>query len=195
MIKTTAMLLEELKNYASPKAKLSHMARKGECILITRGLYETDRSVPAYLLAGSIYGPSYISFEYALSMYGLIPETVHTVTCACFSKKKMKQYSTPFGTFTYRDVPPEAFPLSLELKNEGEYWYRIATAEKALCDLLYTVRPVRNRKELTALLYDDLRMEEAALRALDAALISELAECYHSTNVRKLSLYLRRLSK
>ena len=67
MIKTTAMLLEELKNYASPKAKLSRMARKGECILITRGLYETDRSVPAYLLAGSIYGPSYISFEYALS--------------------------------------------------------------------------------------------------------------------------------
>ena len=195
MIKTTAMLLEELKNYASPKAKLSRMARKGECILITRGLYETDRSVPAYLLAGSIYGPSYISFEYALSMYGLIPEIVHTVTCACFGKKKMKQYNTPFGSFTYRDVPPEAFPLSLELKNEGEYWYRIATAEKALCDLLYTVQPVRNRKELTALLYDDLRMEEAVLRALDVALISELAENYHSTNVQKLSLYLRRLSK
>ena len=189
------MLLEELKDYASPKAKLSRMARKGECILITRGLYETDRNVPAYLLAGSIYGPSYISFEYALSMYGLIPEIVHTVTCACFGKKKMKQYNTPFGSFTYRDVPPEAFPLSLELKNEGEYWYRIATAEKALCDLLYTVQPVRNRKELTALLYDDLRMEEASLRALDASVISELAENYHSTNVRKLSLYLRRLSK
>ena len=195
MIKTTAMLLEDLKNYASPKAKLSRMAQKGECILITRGLYETDLTVPAHLLAGSIYGPSYISFEYALSMYGLIPEAVHTVTCACFGKKKMKRYNTPFGLFTYRDVPPEAFPLALELKNEGEYWYRIATAEKALCDLLYTVQPVRNRKELTALLYDDLRMDETALRTLDASMISEMAEKYHSTNVRKLSQYLRRLSK
>lgn len=193
MIKTTAMLLEELKDYASPKAKLSRMVRKGDCVLITRGLYETDQNVPAHLLAGSIYGPSYISFEYALSMYGLIPETVHTVTCACFGKKKMKKYNTPFGLFTYRDVPPEAFPLSLELKNEGEYWYRIATAEKALCDLLYTVQPVRNRKELKAMLYDDLRMDEAAIRALDASVISELAEKYHSTNVRKLNLYLRRL--
>ena len=195
MIKTTAMLLEDLKNYASPKAKLSRMAQKGECILITRGLYETDLTVPAHLLAGSIYGPSYISFEYALSMYGLIPEAVHTVTCACFGKKKMKRYNTPFGLFTYRDVPPEAFPLALELKNEGEYWYRIATAEKALCDRLYTVQPVRNRKELTALLYDDLRMDETALRTLDASMISEMAEKYHSTNVRKLSQYLRRLSK
>ena len=195
MIKTTAMLLEELKDYASPKAKLSRMVRKGDYTLITRGLYETDKSVPAYLLAGSIYGPSYISFEYALSMYGLIPETVHTVTCACFGKKKMKKYNTPFGLFTYRDVPPEAFPLSLELKNEGEYWYRIATPEKALCDLLYTVQPVRNRKELKAMLYDDLRMDETAIRALDTSIISELAEKYHSTNVRKLNFYLRRLSK
>ena len=45
MIKTTAMLLEELKDYASPKAKLSRMVRKGDCVLITRGLYETDHSV------------------------------------------------------------------------------------------------------------------------------------------------------
>ena len=47
-----------------------------------RDRYETDRNVPAYLLAGSIYGPSYISFEYALSRYGLIPEAVYAVTCA-----------------------------------------------------------------------------------------------------------------
>ena len=57
MIKTTAMLLEELKGYASPKSKLSRMVERGECFPITRGLYETDPNVPAHLLAGSIYGP------------------------------------------------------------------------------------------------------------------------------------------
>ena len=118
MIKTTAMLLEELREYGSPKSKLARMAERGECFPITRGLYETDRNAPAYLLAGSIYGPSYISFEYALSRYGLIPEAVYAVTCATFEKKKKKKYETPFGTFTYRDVPSEAFPLGLRLVQE-----------------------------------------------------------------------------
>ena len=96
MIKTTAMLLEELREYGSPKSKLARMAERGECFPITRGLYETDRNAPAYLLAGSIYGPSYISFEYALSRYGLIPEAVYAVTCATFEKKKC-QYGGVFS--------------------------------------------------------------------------------------------------
>ena len=109
MIKTTAMLLEELKGYGSPKSKLARMAERGECFPITRGLYETDRNAPAYLLAGSIYGPSYISFEYALSRYGLIPEAVYAVTCATFEKKKKKKYETPFGTFTIGMCRPRRF--------------------------------------------------------------------------------------
>ena len=89
------MLLDELKEYASPKTKLARMAKNGECIPITRGLYETDPDVPGYLLAGSIYGPSYISFEYALGYYGMIPEAVYTVTCATFDKKKKKFIDKP----------------------------------------------------------------------------------------------------
>ena len=147
MIKTTAMLLEELHNYASPKTKLLRMVQNGECFQIIRGLYETDRNVSPYLLAGSIYGPSYISFEYALSYYGLIPEAVFTVTSASYEKKKRKKYETPFGTFTYRDVPAKAFPLFIHLRQEGTYWYRIASPEKALCDELYSKSPVGNIKE------------------------------------------------
>jgi len=41
---------------------------------IVNGLYETNPYTPPYLLSGTIYGPSYISFEYALSIHGLIPE-------------------------------------------------------------------------------------------------------------------------
>ncbi len=193
MIKTTAMLLEELKDYASPKTKLSRMVQKGECFQITKGLYETDKTVPPYLLAGSIYGPSYISFEFALSQYGLIPEAVYTVTCACYDKKKKKKYDTPFGIFTYRDVPAAVFPLCVELRNEGGYWYRIASKEKALCDKLYTMGPVRNVKELAALLFDDFRMEENAIRELNRSTVESLSQKYHSTNVRKLVTLLGRL--
>ena len=185
MIKTTAMLLEELKGYASPKSKLSRMAERGECFPITRGIYETDPNVPAHLLAGSIYGPSYISFEYALSYYGLIPEAVYTVTCATFEKKKKKKYETAFGTFTYRDVPSEAFPLGISLVQEGDYFYRIAEPEKALCDQLYTMPPMPNRNALSRLLTEDLRIEETELKSWMPQ-VCAYREAYRATNIRKL---------
>lgn len=193
MIKTTAMILEELKGYASPKTKLSRMVQKGEYIQITKGLYETNKNVSGHLLAASIYGPSYISFEYALSYHGLIPEAVYTITCTTFEKKKKKRYDTPFGTYIYRDVPSEAFPLYVELRKEGDYWYRIASPEKALCDQLYILRPVKNTKELATLLFDDLRIEETELRKLDPDKIAKLCDTYHSTNIRRLCILLRRL--
>lgn len=195
MIKTTDMMLEELKSYANPRAKLSRMVKQGECFPITRGLYETDRSVPGYLLAGSIYGPSYISFEFALSYYGFIPENVYTVTCATFEKKKKKKYETIFGTFIYRDVPSEVFHLELNVVQEGEYFYRIAAPEKALCDKLYTLPPVSNTAELGLLLIEDLRIEESELQNLNADKIRFLSQRYHSTNVKKLVTLTRRIKK
>ena len=193
MIKTTSMLLEELKDYASPKSKLMRMAQKGECFPIKRGLYETDPNVPGYLLAGSIYGPSYISFEYALGYYDMIPEAVYVVTSATFDKKKKKKYKTPFGTFTYRDVPSEAFPMGIRLLQEGDYFYRIAEPEKALCDQLYTLPPVSNTKALIELLTDDLRIDDEDLKNLDVDRISEYSEAYRTTNIRKLCSLLRRI--
>ena len=112
----------ELSEYDSPKSKLSRMAKSGEYFPITKGIYETDRYTPAYLLAGSIYGPSCISFEYALSFYGMIPEAVYTVTSATFEKKKKKKFETAFGTFTYRDVLQRHFLLvSVCCKKENTF--------------------------------------------------------------------------
>lgn len=193
MIKTTAMLLDELGDYANPHTKISRMVEKGELFPIVKGLYETDRHVPPHLLAGSIYGPSYISFDYALSHYGMIPEAVYTITSATFEKKKKKRYTTLFGTFTYRDVPPKAFPLDIRLVQEGDYFYRIASPEKALCDKLYTIAPVANLREMQVLLFEDLRIDDEALENLDRDLIVAFGEKYHSTNVKKLAAFLRRL--
>ncbi len=118
MIKTTAMLIDELREYVNPSAKIRQMVRKGDLIPIVRGLYETDKSIPGYYLAPIIYGPSYLSFEFALAYYNLIPEAVYNFTSASFEKKKAKQYETPYGTFTYRDVPSETYPVGF---SEGQY--------------------------------------------------------------------------
>jgi predicted transcriptional regulator of viral defense system len=193
MIKTTAIILEELKQYASPASKLSRMVKKGEYIPIVKGLYETDPSTPGYLLAGSIYGPSYLSFEFALAYYGLIPEAVYAFTSATYEKGKKKRFDTPFGTFTYRDVPAEVYPIGVRIVREGDYSYHIASPEKALCDMLYTKSPVANQKELRSLLFDDMRIDEKEFSKLDLGGIILLGERYRSTNVQKLSRLIRRI--
>lgn len=195
MIKTTNMLLEELNTYASPNNKIGRMVQAKELIPIVKGLYETDSSTPGYLLAGSIYGPSYLSFDFALGIHGLIPEAVYAFTSATFEKKKKKQYDTPFGLFTYQDVPAPVFYLGVQLREEGKYAYYIASPEKALCDKLYSVKPVHNRRELEELLFDDLRIDETEFLKMSKNDIVELAEVYHSTNVTFLAQYVRRCFK
>lgn len=193
MIKTTAMIINDLRQYASPADKLSRMVKNGEYVQIIKGLYETDESTPGYLIAESIYGPSYLSFEFALAYHGLIPEAVYTYTSATFEKKKKKKYVTTFGTFTYRDIPSMAYAYGVEIVREGEYFYKIATAEKALCDQLYKAKSLANYEELREFLFEDLRMEEQCLKQLDIESIGMLACKYGSCNVKRLSGLMRRL--
>ena len=193
MITTTAIILNELNQYASPADKLARMVQRGIYIPIVKGLYETETSTPGYLLAGSIYGPSYLSFEFALAFYGMIPEAVYTFTSATFEKKRKKKYKTSFGTFTYRDIPSSVYSYGLEIKKEGNYSYILASPEKALCDQLYKAKPVSNYRELQNLLFEDLRIEEHEFRKLNADDVEILAEKYGSTNIKKLSSFMRRM--
>ena len=143
-------------------------------------------------MAGSIYGPSYLSFEYVLSYYGLIPEKVVTYTSATCNKKKKKIYENKFGTFLYRDVPSYVYPLGIKIIQEGEYSYQIATPEKALCDKLYTLSQIQNMKELKNVIFDDLRIDMEELSKLNLNDIEEIAKSYKSKNVNLFYKYMRR---
>lgn len=191
MIMTNNTIKNNLDNYSNKDTKLAREAKNGKLFKIINGLYETDPNTPGYLLAGSIYGPSYISFEYALSFYGLIPERVTTITCATFDKKE-KQYNTNFGIFTYRDVPILVYPEEIVLKEENNYSYQIATKEKALCDKLYTLSPLNNYSNLENMLFNDLRIDLEEFNKLDVNKIKMLSELYCSTNINLLSRYMRR---
>ena len=192
MIITNNMVKNNLSNYSNKNNKISRDIRDGKLFKIINGLYETNANTPGYLLAGSIYGPSYISFEYALSYYGLIPERVSTVTCATFNKKKKKKYDTSFGIFTYRDIPDLAYPEEIILKTEGDYSYQIATPEKALCDKLYSLEPINNYDNLCNMLFNDLRIDEDEFNKLNVSKVEKLSNLYHSTNVTLLAKYMRR---
>ncbi|MBW1855256.1 MAG: hypothetical protein JRJ00_11360 [Deltaproteobacteria bacterium] len=78
-------LLDCLEVYARPRDKISDLLKKGIIIRVKKGLYifgEEYRKIPysMEILANLIYGPSYISLDYALQYYGLIPERIEAVT-------------------------------------------------------------------------------------------------------------------
>lgn len=195
MIITNNIIKKELENYSNKNNKISRNIKNGKLIKIKNGLYETDSNTAGYLLASSIYGPSYLSFDYALSFYGLIPEKVVSYTSATFDKKKKKKYDTFFGTYLYRDIPKEVYYVGVKLVVEGEYSYQIAIPEKALCDKLYTLSPVKNLIELENLLFNDLRIYKEEFKKMDLQKIEEISILYHSTNVNFLYKYLKKFEK
>ena len=192
MVITHDIVASKLSNYANKNNKISRDIRDGKLFKIVNGLYETNPNTPGYLLAGYIYGPSYISFEYALSYYGLIPERVYTITCATLEKKKKKKFDTSFGVFTYRDVPALAYPEEVLLIEEDGYTYQIASREKALCDKLYILKPLNNYRSLENILFLDLRVDASEFWKLDVQKIEYLSTLYHSTNIELLAKYMRR---
>ncbi len=183
----------KFRDYTDIKGKIRRELQSGKLIQVARGLYETDANVSGKYLAGRIFGPSYLSFDYALAVYSLIPEAVYrTYTSATFQKKKSKQYQNHFGVFTYRDIPSEVYPLGILLHEENGYSYQIATPEKALCDKLYTLSSAKNLSELRALLFDDLRIDEQEFWKLNMNSLNELAPLYHASNLKLLSKLIRR---
>ena len=190
MILTTNMIINSLSEYSNPKMKLRRLVKSGKFFPIVKGLYETDINRAGYLLAESIYSPSYLSFDFALSFHWLIPETVYSYTSATFEKRKKKTYHTSFGNFYYRDVPSDVFCLEVISLHEDEYYFKIASPEKALCDKLYSITTVRSIKKVTELLEDDLRIDYSELVKLDIKTINEIAPFYHSNNVTLLAKFL-----
>ncbi len=188
MILTFDSLALQFKDYTDVKGKIRREVQSGRLTQITRGLYETDAHADGKYLAGAIYGPSYLSFDYVLSMCSLIPEAIFpTYTSATFRKGKAKQYDNAFGVFTYRDVPAAAYHFGVEIRKENGYSYQIATPEKALCDKLYTISPVGSVKAMRALLFDDLRVDESDFWQLNLEDIKQLAPLYKSTNHKYLA--------
>ena len=186
MIVTYDMLKKLLTEYKAPDIKIKRMSDSGEIIKLTRNLYETDINTSGYLVANAIYTPSYLSFDYALSYYGLIPEAVYVYTNATYNKKKKKHYDNKLGTFIYRDVPSNVYPYGINIVNEGEYSYAIATVEKAMCDKLYTLKPVKNKNEMYDLLFNDLRIDIEVLKTININDLNMLCDLYKSTNMKFL---------
>jgi len=174
-------------------AKIAYMINKGELIRLKKGLYTLGEdyqttSIDTISLANTLYAPSYVSFNYALSYYGLIPERVYEITSATMRMKK--EFDTPLGRFTYRPVPLQAYALGVDwLYDDMHGGKLIATSEKALCDKIRSDRGIGrlSQQKLRDYLEFDLRIELDLLYTLDTELIMAIAVAYRSSNLKNLS--------
>ena len=191
MLATTQGIVYDLeKEYRNPKSKLGRLVDEGKYTPIIRGLYETNPNTPG-LFISSFYNPSYISFEYALSKYSMIPEGVCMFTLATCEKHKSKLYHTPFGMYYCRDVPKSVFSIGVRKMEVRDYCYWIATPEKALCDRMHTVPPLEKDETIEEFLFDDLRIDDDELLKFDLDLMKRITDNYHCYNVTLLNDYLR----
>jgi predicted transcriptional regulator of viral defense system len=192
-------LLNCLKGYARPRDKISDLLRKGSIIRIKKGLYifgdEYRRSpFSREILANLMYGPSYISLDYALHYYGLIPERVEAVTSVTTGRSR--RFSTPVGLFTYRMIPLETFRVGMDRIEIGEgRAFIMATPAKALADKLQEVRGIgiQSQRELNDYLENNLRVDPAALKELKASELDTISRGYQSRRIRLLSDLVRRI--
>lgn len=195
MIITGELMIEQLSEmYSSPACKLGRMVEDGEIVRLRRGLYETDLDTPPYLVANEICGPSYISFEYALSWHQIIPEQVRVVTSATVGKRKNKYFENRLGDFSYSDVPETAFPVGVDICEQDGREYRMASPAKAICDKLYKMPPARSRSALEELMFDDLRFDEEIVYGMDPSIIRKYADLYHCTTINTLASLLEGMS-
>ena len=101
--------------------------------------------------ANKLYGPSYVSLQKALQLYGLIPEAVYQVTSV--GTRKTATFETPAGTFHYRRLQPELF-WGYRLLPWEDRRIRVAAPEKAVLDLLYLEPTLESFDDFAALRLD-----------------------------------------
>ena len=136
-------------------------------------------------LANLIYGPSYISKEFALSAYGFIPERVELITS--MTTQKTKFFSTPIGNFSYTHLNIKKYTPGICLKEIDEaHFCLIASPEKALADLISGQKFHSSRKELLEHLLENMRIDEEALHNLHLKRLETIAIAYQNRPVKWL---------
>jgi predicted transcriptional regulator of viral defense system len=125
---------------ANASVLLSRLARGGFVRRVARGLWAADDAAGPDRLVEQLAAPypAYVSLQSALFRRGLIeqvPSVVYAVTPG-----RTRRVTTPLGAVSFHRIPAALF----EGFAVGDDGVKMATAEKALFDLLY-LGPTRSR--------------------------------------------------
>lgn len=181
---TTDVIAGELGDYSAVLAKIAALVDEGSLVRIKRGMYclsprISGREFDSRVISNVLYSPSYVSFETALSMYGLIPERVDESISACV--KRAKRFATPLGAFSYRSVPENWFSIGVRTMDSGNGSFLVASPEKALGDLLLCRANLRlaSPDSLRSFLEEDIRFDFDTFGVPNKTILKAMAECGH----------------
>jgi len=187
---STQNLSAILKNEQVFLNQIVYWEKKKLLLKLKRGLYilnDIDRKInPSRMfLASVLYSPSYISLEYALGFYGIIPEKVVDITSV--STKKTSCFRNIFGYFVYQHIKPDCFHGFIEMKDEENLPFFIAEPEKAIVDFLYL--NLQNFREPSPEIFQDsYRFQN--ISKLNIKKLKKFSELYKT---KKLNLVLETL--
>lgn len=176
------------------RRRLNEWQGKGYIRKLRRGYYMfTDIAMneeTLFLIANRLYSPSYVSFEMALSYYGLIPEGVYSVTSA--SSKKPTKFKTPIAEFSYRKIKP-ALLFGYRLGKLNGQGYKIAEMEKAVLDYLYLNPKIANEADFHEWRFNS----EEFLAKADMKKLNEYASAFGSkrltARLKKILIFMKNL--
>ena len=167
--------------YKSPEKALENWVKNGTLIRLKRGLYAFSDSIQKIPAAGRIHGPSYISYETALAVYGMIPERVSTIMSVVDGRPKVQ--NTPIGRYEYYSQSRALYSAGATSRTESDRAYLIATREKALLDTLER-RKLKSKEivqgQLIEFVIDGLRVDEYELEKLSAKKLLQIASFYRN---------------
>jgi predicted transcriptional regulator of viral defense system len=113
-----------------------------------------------YLVANTIYAPSYISHQEALLFYGLVPE--HIVDSVSVTTKKTASFSILNRTYQYYSISPKYF-FGYDLKemrvNGMIRNFLIADREKAILDFLYIYNFYKKEQDISEIRFNEIVLE------------------------------------
>ncbi len=191
-------LLDALSDYAKPRNRITRLLGQKVIVRVKKGLYcfgEDLRRQPVSRehLANLIYGPSYISLDYALSFHNLIPERVKTVTSV--TTRRSRNFDTPLGTYSYRMLAEHRYSIGAALETAGKVPFLMATPEKALVDKVWTDKRFSGLRvsDHEDYLIKDLRIDPSALSQLDKQRLHSIAAAYDSAKINNLIRFLKHL--
>ncbi|MBI4062788.1 MAG: hypothetical protein HY401_00625 [Elusimicrobia bacterium] len=142
------------------RLQLTRWLKAEKIIRLKRGLYTLpdDRRKSLFSLrwlANTLYSPSYVSLEYALYWYDMIPEKV--VPVSSISVLKTYAVANPLGRFIYRNLKKELFFGFEETLDEFKRPVLMATREKALLDYIYFYKGWQTTEEF---LEESIRLQQ-----------------------------------
>jgi len=192
-------LKDALVSYKSKRDKISHLIKTGEIVRIKKGIYVLNESyrqgnISLEHLSNLLYGPSYVSLEYALSYYGLIPEKVEIVTAVTTGRSR--EFKTPLGLFTYRSIALTPFSSGMEIiEFQPDIRFMMASPEKALADFIQSQKgvPIHSAQQYEHYLLENIRLDSRLLSNLSVRELKAFSSAYKSQKLSRLCKIIKQM--